>query len=330
MNGRVPGRGTFHPVAVVALAAFVAIVLFPYYWMVATSLRGAERIPSGPAALWPAPVTLAHYREVLQGDFPIWVRNTALVAVVSSGVGLLCSVPAAYAFTRLRLPARGAMGSLVLLAYLLPPTALFIPLSTLVRALGLSNTLTALMVVYPAFTVPFSTWFLMGFFKSVPMELEEAALVDGASRGQAFWHIALPLTLPGVLAVGMFSFTLSWNEFLYALVFISSSSLYPLSVGITQFITGDVYRWGKIMAMSVMMVLPVLALYVYLQRYMEGGLTAGSLKGQGARGCGGGRGGRRAPGRHAARLIATYHESPRGRTQEESNLEQRQGGCQAP
>ena len=171
------------------------------------------------------------------------------------------------------------LATTVLIVYLVPPTLLFIPLYTILRGLGLANTLWALLVVYPTFTVPFCTWLLMGFFRSIPPDLEAAAMVDGANRLQAFRRVILPLAAPGVLAAGLFAFTLAWNEFLYALVFINDTELKTIPVGLDDLMFGDIFLWGQLMAASVLTTVPVVVLYTYLQRYMVEGLTAGAVKG---------------------------------------------------
>jgi multiple sugar transport system permease protein len=167
----------------------------------------------------------------------------------------------------------------VLVVYLVPPTLLFIPLYTILKRFDLVNSLWALLVAYPTFTVPFCTWLLMGFFRSIPRDLEEAAMVDGATRLGAFWRVILPLTTPGILAAALFAFTLAWNEFLYALVFVHDTELKTIPVGLNDLMFGDIFLWGELMAASVLTTLPVIVLYTYLQRYMVEGLTAGAVKG---------------------------------------------------
>jgi len=195
--------------------------------------------------------------------------------VVATAVGTI----GAYALARLKFLGRGFMASATLITYLVPPSILFIPLYAQMRNLGLANSLAGLIAAYPSFTVPFVTWLLMGYFESIPEELEEAAMIDGATRFGAFYRIVLPLSAPGVLAAGLYAFTQAWNEFLYALVFITDGKLRTLPVGLASFITGDVYGWGYLMAGAVLTTLPVIAAYIYLQKYMVEGLTAGSVKG---------------------------------------------------
>jgi len=184
-----------------------------------------------------------------------------------------------YAIARLRFPGRGAVASLVLILYLVPPALLFIPLYRILAELGATNRLMALFLSYPTFTVPFCTWLLIGFFKALPDELEEAALIDGASRAQAFRKVLLPLAAPGLVASAIFAFTLSWNEFLYALVFIQDERTITVPVGLNLLIYGDVFHWGELMAASVITTLPVVLLYMFVHRWMVEGLVAGSVKG---------------------------------------------------
>ena len=171
------------------------------------------------------------------------------------------------------------MSSAVLITYLVPPSILFIPLYAQIRTFGLADSLAGLIAAYPSFTVPFVTWLMMGYFESIPVELEEAAMIDGATRFGAFRRVILPLAAPGVLAAALYAFTQAWNEFLYALVFITNVKLRTLPVGLSSFITGDVYGWGYLMAGAVLTTLPVIVVYIYLQKFMVEGLTAGSVKG---------------------------------------------------
>ena len=196
---------------------------------------------------------------------------TAITTVISCLGG--------YALARLRFPGREAVASLILILYLVPPALLFIPLYRVLVELGATNSLVALFLSYPTFTVPFCTWLLIGFFKALPTELEEAALVDGAARVQALWRVLLPLAAPGIVAAAIFAFTLSWNEFLYALIFIQDGKSITVLVGLNLLIYGDVFHWGQLMAASVITTVPVVALYMFIHRWMVEGLAAGSVKG---------------------------------------------------
>jgi len=262
------------------LAVLLVVVMFPFYWMTITSLKSEVQMRSLVSMFWPEPVVLDNFRHLLdQTDFLAWFQNSVFVAVSSTFVATAIGTLGAYSLARLQFLGRAFMSSAVLITYLVPPSILFIPLYAQMRNLGLADSLAGLIAAYPSFTVPFVTWLLMGYFESIPIELEEAAMIDGATRFGAFRRVILPLAAPGVLAAGLYAFTQAWNEFLYALVFITDVKLRTLPVGLSTFITGDVYGWGYLMAGAVLTTLPVIAAYTYLQRYMVEGLTAGSVKG---------------------------------------------------
>jgi len=267
-------------VAYTVLGLLLLLVLFPFYWMTVTSFKTEDQMRSLVSMFWPSPFVIENYTQLLtKTDFGIWYRNSALVAISSTLVATAIGTIGAYALARLRFLGRAFLSSATLITYLVPPSILFIPLYAQIRTMGLADSLAGLIAAYPSFTVPFVTWLLMGYFGSIPEELEEAAMIDGATRFGAFRRIILPLAAPGVLAAGLFAFTQAWNEFLYALVFISDVKQRTLPVGLSTFITGDVYGWGYLMAGAVLTTLPVIAVYTYLQRYMVEGLTAGSVKG---------------------------------------------------
>jgi multiple sugar transport system permease protein len=267
-------------IAYVVLGLLLLLVLFPFYWMTITSFKTEDQMRSLVSMFWPAPFVVENYTQLLtKTDFGIWYRNSALVAISSTLVATAIGTIGAYALARLRFLGRAFLSSATLITYLVPPSILFIPLYAQIRTMGLADSLAGLVAAYPSFTVPFVTWLLMGYFGSIPEELEEAAMIDGATRFGAFRRIILPLAAPGVLAAGLFAFTQAWNEFLYALVFISDVKQRTLPVGLSTFITGDVYGWGYLMAGAVLTTLPVILVYTYLQRYMVEGLTAGSVKG---------------------------------------------------
>jgi multiple sugar transport system permease protein len=262
------------------LGALLLIVVFPFYWMTITSFKSEEQMRSLASMFWPRPVVLENYGQLLaKTEFVSWYGNSVIVAVTSTLVATAIGTVGAYALARLRFLGRGFMASATLITYLVPPSILFIPLYKQIQGMGLANSLAGLIAAYPSFTVPFVTWLLMGYFESIPEELEEAAMIDGATRFGAFRRIVLPLAAPGLLAAALYAFTQAWNEFLYALVFITDGRLRTLPVGLASFITGDVYGWGYLMAGAVLTTLPVIAAYIYLQRYMVEGLTAGSVKG---------------------------------------------------
>jgi multiple sugar transport system permease protein len=267
-------------VAYAILLTLLLVVLFPFYWMTVTSFKDETQMRSLASMFWPRPFVADNYAHLVgKTEFLGWYRNSVVVSVSSTLLATAIGTIGAYALARLSFLGRAFMASAVLITYLVPPSILFIPLYAQIRNLGLADSLIGLIVTYPSFTVPFVTWLLMGYFESIPEELEEAAMIDGATRFGAFWRVVLPLAAPGLLAAALYAFTQAWNEFLYALVFITNVKLRTLPVGLSTFITGDVYGWGYLMAGAVLTTLPVIAAYVYLQRYMVEGLTAGSVKG---------------------------------------------------
>jgi multiple sugar transport system permease protein len=279
----VRGRGSETFQSTLAYAVLVALaiaVLFPFYWMIITSFKTEDQMRSIVSMFWPRPFALENYQQLLaKTEFAAWYGNSVTVAVSSTLLATAVGTIGAYALARLRFLGRGFMASATLITYLVPPSILFIPLYKQMQGLGMANSLAGLIAAYPSFTVPFVTWLLMGYFESIPEELEEAAMIDGATRFGAFYRIVLPLSAPGVLAAGLYAFTQAWNEFLYALVFITDGKLRTLPVGLASFITGDVYGWGYLMSGAVLTTLPVIAAYIYLQKYMVEGLTAGGVKG---------------------------------------------------
>jgi multiple sugar transport system permease protein len=262
------------------LIIFVIVLLFPFYWMAITSVKPDPELLSREGnPFWVIAPTLAHFDKLLfHTSFPQWMWNTVLVSVVSTAFSLFASVLAAYAIERLRFSGAKHIGLLIFLAYLVPPSILFIPLASVVFQLGLFDTRWALILTYPTFLIPFCTWLLMGYFRSIPFELEECALIDGANRWQILVKIVLPLAVPGLISAGIFAFTLSWNEFIYALTFISSSEIKTLPVGVvTELVEGDVYHWGPLMAGALLGSLPVAFIYSFFVEYYVSGMT-GSVK----------------------------------------------------
>jgi multiple sugar transport system permease protein len=267
-------------VSYAVLVVLAVLVLFPFYWMTITSFKTEDQMRSLVSMFWPRPFAVENYEQLLaRTEFAAWYKNSVVVAVSSTLLATAVGTIGAYALARLRFLGRGFLASATLITYLVPPSILFIPLYAQMRNLGLANSLSGLIAAYPSFTVPFVTWLLMGYFESIPEELEEAAMIDGATRFGAFYRVVLPLSAPGVLAAGLYAFTQAWNEFLYALVFITDGRLRTLPVGLASFITGDVYGWGSLMSGAVLTTLPVIAAYIYLQKYMVEGLTAGGVKG---------------------------------------------------
>jgi multiple sugar transport system permease protein len=262
------------------LAIFLFVLLFPFYWMVVTSFKPNEELISHTAnPFWIVAPTLDHFKKLLfhtaYGD---WMWNTVVISVVATFASLTASVLGAYAIERLRFRGSKQVGLGIFLAYLVPPSILFIPLAAIVFKMGLFDTRWALILTYPTFLIPFCTWLLMGYFRSIPYELEECALIDGASRWQILVRIMLPLAVPGLISAGIFAFTLSWNEFIYALTFVSSSEVKTVPVGVvTELVEGDVYHWGSLMAGALFGSLPVAILYSFFVEYYVSGMT-GAVK----------------------------------------------------
>jgi multiple sugar transport system permease protein len=263
------------------LAVFVFVLLFPFYWMTTTTFKPDAELydyahfnPFG--IVHP---TLEHiYKLLFETSYPQWLLNTTWVAVASTVLSLFSSVCAAYAIERLRFTGARYVGLAIFLAYLVPPSILFIPLAAIIFQLGLYDSDWALVLTYPTFLVPFCTWLLMGYFRTIPYELEECAMIDGASRLQVLRLITLPLAVPGLISAAIFAFTLSWNEFIYALTFISSSENKTVPVGaITELVEGDVYHWGSLMAAALLGSFPVVILYSFFVEYYVSSLT-GAVK----------------------------------------------------
>jgi multiple sugar transport system permease protein len=265
----------------VPLAVLLFVLLFPFYWMVVTSFKpDAEMYDYAKFnPFWIANPTLDHVKKLLfETSYPEWWLNTLIVSVASTTLSLFAAVCAAYAIERLRFTGSATVGMAIFLAYLVPPSILFIPLATIIFQLGLFDSRWALILTYPTFLIPFATWLLMGYFRSIPYELEECALIDGASRLQILVKITLPLAVPGLISAGIFAFTLSWNEFIYALTFISSSENKTVPVGaITELVEGDVYHWGSLMAAALLGSIPVVVMYSFFVEHYVSSLT-GAVK----------------------------------------------------
>ena len=263
------------------LVLFVIVLLFPFYWMGVTAFKPNDELYNftDHNPFWIDSPTLANIRKLLfETDYPAWLFNTMVVAIGSTVLSIFASVLAAYAITRLRFRGAQTVGLLIFLAYLVPPSILFIPLSILVYGMGIYDTVWALILTYPTFLIPFCTWLLMGYFKTIPYELEECALIDGATRIQILWKITLPLAVPGLISAGIFAFTLSWNEFIYALAFISSTEEKTVPVGVlTELVEGDVYHWGSLMAGALFGSLPVAIFYSFFVEHYVSSLT-GAVK----------------------------------------------------
>jgi multiple sugar transport system permease protein len=263
------------------LAVFVIVLLFPFYWMAITAIKPNEQMTNfnDYSPFWVINPTLEHFYYLLfQTSYPGWLLNTIIISTAATFLSLLAAVFAAYAIERLRFSGSRHVGLSIFLAYLVPPSILFIPLSVMVFRLGLYDTPFALILTYPTFLVPFCTWLLMGYFRSIPYELEECALIDGATRWQILTRIVLPLSVPGLISAGIFAFTLSWNEFIYALTFIQSSENKTVPVGVlTELVRSDVYEWGALMAGALVGSLPVVILYSFFVEHYVSSMT-GAVK----------------------------------------------------
>jgi multiple sugar transport system permease protein len=277
---RTPGLG--RAVRTATIAAFTLLLGFPFYWMLVTTFKRTSDLydVSNNPFLFRQPPTLEHLRYLFRETlFVRWFGNTVLVGALVVAITLAMAVPAAYSLARLAGRWGGRLSIGIFLTYLVPPTLLFIPLSRVVSALGLQDTLWALVIVYPSFTIPFSTWLLTGFFKSIPRELEDAAMVDGLTRFQAFWKLVVPVSASGILTVVIFAFTLVTQEFVYALSFVSTASRQMVGVGVPIYLVrGDVFYWGSLMAACLIASLPTAILYnLFLERFIAG-FTVGAVK----------------------------------------------------
>jgi multiple sugar transport system permease protein len=263
------------------LIAFIVVLLFPFYWMTITTFKSNEELYNYKDynPFWISSPTLANVNKLLfETDYPQWLTVTMTVAVVSTVISLFASVLAAYAIQRLRFKGGQYVGLAIYLAYLVPPSILFIPLATMVFKFGLYDSPMALILTYPTFLIPFCTWLLIGYFKSIPYELEECALIDGATRLQILWKVTLPLAVPGLISAGIFAFTLSWNEFIYALAFIQSVEKKTVPVAVlTQLVEGDVYHWGSLMAGALLGSIPVALVYSFFVEHYVSSMT-GAIK----------------------------------------------------
>ena len=263
------------------LAVFVFVLLFPFYWMGITAFKPNHQLTDykNYSPFWVWNPTLEHIRYLLfETSYPNWFWNTIVISVSATVIALASSVFAAYAIERLRFTGSRYVGLGIFLAYLVPPSILFIPLALMVFKLGLYDSPLALTLTYPTFLIPFCTWLLMGYFRSIPYELEECALIDGATRWQILTKITLPLAVPGLISAGIFAFTLSWNEFIYALTFIQSSENKTVPVGVlTELVRSDVYEWGSLMAGALLGSLPVVILYSFFVEHYVSSMT-GAVK----------------------------------------------------
>jgi multiple sugar transport system permease protein len=264
----------------VMLVPFLFFVLFPFYWIIITSFKTDLQIQRYQSIFWPNPWTLEQFQTLLlKTAYLTWFRNTVFVATTSTVLSVALAALAGYALARLKFLGANALTTVLLITYLLPGSLLFIPLYRILTNLTIINTHAALIATYPTFLMPFATWVMLGYYRSIPEDLEDAAMIDGATRLGAFFRITLPLAAPALLSVTLFAFTNAWNEFLFAFVFITSENLKTLPVGLQLLVFGDILPWGMLMGASLLMAIPVVTVYIYAQRYLVEGLTAGSVKG---------------------------------------------------
>jgi multiple sugar transport system permease protein len=275
----------------IPLVPFILFSLFPFYFMVITSFKSdgeLYNLKANPFIIQLSPrhphynggPTLEHYQLLLRDTpFLTWLFNSVLVSVLATAISIAIAVLAAYSLARLRFRGAASFGTAVFITYLVPTTLLFLPLAQVVNRLGLDDSVWALILTYPTFLVPFCTWLLLGYFRTIPQEIEECAMVDGCTRVQALIRISLPVAIPGIVCAVLFAFTISWNEFIYALTFISSTAQKTTTVGVTaELIRGDIFYWGSLMAGAVVGSIPIVLVYVVFMDYYVSGLTQGAIK----------------------------------------------------
>ncbi len=267
----------------IALILLLAFELLPFYYVIVTSFKTQQQIAQFSGVFWPTPWSTYQYERLFgpTRSFILWLRNTILVSVITPLIATIVAAAGAYALTRLRWKGSSILSSAVLVAYLMPGIMMIVPIYQIFSKLHLTNSLWALILSYPTFSLPFAIWLMMGYYASIPEELEAAALVDGCNRFQAFFQVVLPLTRPALLAVALFGVTQAWSEFLFAYIMISKDKMMTVPVGLSMMIIGDVVPWGELCAAALIMAIPVLILYTLGQKYMVGGLTAGAIKGGG-------------------------------------------------
>jgi multiple sugar transport system permease protein len=265
---------------VVPIVVITFVELYPFYWIVVTAFKTNQQIGTYTSVFWPSPWTGEHFVWLFtKSQFPVWLRNTLIVALSATAISLSVSALGAYALVRLRWFGAGFISTAILITYLMPSIMLVVPLFQIFALFRLTNTLGSLILAYPIGLMPFACWLLMGYYRSIPEELEESALIDGCNKFTSFRYIVFPLVLPALVVVALFSITGAWNEFLMAFVFIQSNAATTLPVGLGKLIIGDIFPWGQIMAASITMSLPVIVFYGFAQRFLVEGLTAGSVKG---------------------------------------------------
>lgn len=273
-----PGLG--RPLIIVGSLLVVFVCLFPFWWMALSSIKTLRELYTIPPVWWPEAPTLDNYRKVLfESNIPRYFLNSLVISIGATALALVLAVFASYGFARFKFKGKALLQSFVLVGQLLPTAAIIVPLFITLRVLGLVNTYWGLILVYMIITLPLSVWMLTSYFKAIPVELEEAAIIDGASRLGCLLRITLPLSLPGIVSVLVYAFVTTWNEFIFALCFATDSSVKTLPIGLAEFSTEFNTDWGAVMAASVVMTLPIALLFLSMQRLFIGGLTAGATKG---------------------------------------------------
>ena len=268
------------PFIVIGAVLLTLVCLFPFFWMGLSSIKTLNELYTVPPIWWPEAPTLGNYAKVLfESNIPRYFLNSIIISVGSTGLAVILAIFASYGFARFNFPGRAFWQAFVLIGQLLPTAAIIVPLFVTLRVLGLVNTYWGLILVYMIVTLPLCTWMLTSYFKAIPVELEEAAIIDGASRLGVLFRITLPLSLPGLVAVLVYSFVTTWNEFIFALCFATDSSVKTLPIGLAEFSTEFNTDWGAVMAASVVMTLPIVLLFLLFQKLFVGGLTAGATKG---------------------------------------------------
>ncbi|WP_338553031.1 carbohydrate ABC transporter permease [Paenibacillus sp. KS-LC4] len=261
------------------LAFLLLFALFPLYWMLNTSFKSQGEIYNMTPSFWPQVFSWSAYEKLLtEKGFLSNIKNSLYVSLIVSFLSILFSMLAAYAISKLQFKGRGFISRGILYAYLMPRAVLFIPLYMLVNAIGLSNSVYGLMLIYPTITIPYATWMLVSYFKSIPGEIEEAAMIDGCSRARTMWSVIFPLAAPGLAATFIFAFTLCWSEYLYALVIVTKTSDKTITLGLSDMIVGDVFAWGPLMGGSIIASIPVIIMYLFTSKYMVSGMTVGGVK----------------------------------------------------
>ncbi|MGG1599720.1 carbohydrate ABC transporter permease [Paenibacillus naphthalenovorans] len=260
------------------LAVLLIFALFPLYWMINTSFKSQSEIYNMTPTFWPHHFGWSAYVKLMEKEFLVNIKNSLIVSLVVSFESIIVSMLAAYAIAKLKFRGRSMMSKGILYAYLMPRAVLFIPLYMLVSSIGWNDSIYGLMLIYPTITVPYATWMLISYFKSIPVEIEEAAMIDGCTRLRTMLNIIFPLSAPGIAATFIFAFTLCWSEYLYALVVVTKSVDKTITLGLSDMIVGDVFAWGPLMGGSIIASIPVIIMYLFTSKYMVSGMTVGGVK----------------------------------------------------